>query len=182
MFRILSEKLQVDPKDLIRTMNTQKIRTTYQTNKGEPIEELTLFTTRIEKAQVELIRLLLNDDIKVRDYAKSHIPFNVFTNKLLKKLAGYLFNENSAVKSSSLIEYFSDSSDRNSIAQILFESEKNILTEEIVTDCLKILKSEPIRLEIKDVRIQVREKESKGQDSSQELNKLADLQKALNEI
>ena len=63
-----------------------------------------------------------------------------------------------------------------------FESEKNILTEEIVTDCLKILKSEPIRLEIKDVRIQIREKESKGQDSSQELNKLADLQKALNEI
>jgi hypothetical protein len=118
----------------------------------------------------------------VRDYAKSHIPINVFTNKLLKKLAGYLFNENSAVKSSLLIEYFTDDNDRNSIAQILFESEKNILTEEIVTDCLKILKSEPIKLKIKDVRMQIREKESKGQDSSQELNKLAYLQKELNEI
>ena len=182
MFRILSEKLQVDPKDLIRTMKTQKIRTTYQTKKDESTEQLTLFTTRIEKAQVELIRLLLNDDSKVRDYAKSHIPINVFTNKLLKKLAGYLFNENSAVKSSSLIEYFTDVNDRNSIAQILFESEKNILTEEIVMDCLKILKSEPIKLEIKDVRMQIREKESKGQDSSQDLNKLANLQKELNEI
>jgi hypothetical protein len=30
--------------------------------------------------------------------------------------------------------------------------------------------------------MQIREKESKGQDSSQELNKLADLQKELNEI
>ena len=182
MFRILSEKLQVDPEDLIRTMKTQKIRTTYQINKDEPIEKLTLFTTRIEKAQVELIRLLLDDDIKVRDYARNHVPINVFTNKLLKKLAGYLFNENSSVKLSSIIEYFTDDNDRNSITQILFESEKNILTEEIVTDCLKILKSEPIRLEIKDVRIQIREKESKGQDSSQELNKLTDLQKALNEI
>jgi hypothetical protein len=47
---------------------------------------------------------------------------------------------------------------------------------------LKILKSEPIKEQIKDIRIKIREKESKGQDSMQELNKLTTLRKALDEI
>ena len=72
--------------------------------------------------------------------------------------------------------------ERNFIAKILFEAEKNILTEEIVSDCLKILKSEPIKQQIKDIRIRIREKELKGQDSGLELKELTKLQKALNEI
>jgi hypothetical protein len=91
-------------------------------------------------------------------------------------------DENLKAETSSLMEYFQDKNEKNFIAKILFESEKNILTEEIVSDCLKILKSEPIKEQIKDIRIKIREKESKGQDSMQELNKLTTLRKALDEI
>ena len=182
MIRILSEKMQVDTKDLIQTMKSQNIRTTYQTEKTDLIHEEELFTTKIEKAQLELVKLLSNENKDIRDYTINNVSINLFTNKSLKKLARYLLNENLEVKSSNIIEQFINVNERNFVAKILFETEKNILTEEIVSDCLKILKSEPIKQQIKDIRIRIREKELKGQDSGLELKELTKLQKALNEI
>lgn len=182
MIRILSEKMQVDTKDLIQTMKTQNIRTTYQVEEDDSTNEKEFFTTKIEKAQLELVKLLSNENKNVRDYAIANISIDLFTNKSLKKLARYLLNENLEVKSSSIIEQFSNVNERNFIAKILFETEKNILTEKIVSDCLKILKSEPIKQQVKDIRIQIREKELKGQDYGLELEELTKLQKTLDEI
>jgi|TARA_B110000467_G_scaffold47125_1_gene43100 DNA primase len=182
MIRILSEKLKVDQEDLIRTMKSQNLRMTYETEEDQFEKSEPLFTTTIEKAQVELIQLLANEDINIQNYVKKEISIDLFTNDLLKKIAGFLMDENLKAETSSLMEYFQDKNEKNFIAKILFESEKNILTEEIVSDCLKILKSEPIKEQIKDIRIKIREKESKGQDSMQELNKLTTLRKALDEI
>jgi len=182
MMRILSEKLKVDQKDLIRTMKSQRVRATYDTQGEDIVENEVFFTTTNEKAQVELVQLLVNDDIKIREYVQDQISIDLFSNKTLKKLVSYIITNNLTVDSSSLIEYFQDKNERNSITRILFQSEKNILTEEIVSDCLKILKSDPIKQEIKDIRIQIREKELKGQDSSQDLNKLTLLRKDLDEI
>ena len=182
MMRILSEKLKVDQKDLIRTMKSQRVRATYDTQGEDIVENEVFFTTTNEKAQVELVQLLVNEDIKIREYVQDQISIDLFSNKTLKKLVSYIITNNLTVDSSSLIEYFQDKNERNSITRILFQSEKNILTEEIVSDCLKILKSDPIKQEIKDIRIQIREKELKGQDSSQDLNKLTLLRKDLDEI
>jgi len=182
MIRIFSERMQVDTKDLMQTLKSQNIRTTYQAEKDDSTHEEELFTTKIEKAQLELIKLLSNEDKNIRDYAIANVSINLFTNKSLKKLARYLLNENLEVKSSSIIEQFNNINERNFIAKILFEAEKNILIEEIVSDCLKILKSEPIKQQIKNIRIQIREKELKGQDSDFELKELTKLQKALDEI
>ena len=65
---------------------------------------------------------------------------------------------------------------------MLFETVNETYFEEIVFDCLKILKSEPIKQQISEIRIKIREKESKGQDSIKELRALAELRKELNAI
>ena len=65
---------------------------------------------------------------------------------------------------------------------MLFETVNETSFEEIVFDCLKILKSEPIKQQISEIRIKIREKESKGQDSIKELRALAELRKELNAI
>ena len=52
------------------------------------------------------------------------------------------------MESSTIIEYFQDRNERDSIAQILFNDNQNSLSEEIVSDCIKILKSEPIKNKI----------------------------------
>ena len=58
----------------------------------------------------------------------------------------------------------------------------NIPPEEIVSDCMKILKSEPLKEKIQFLRIQIREKELKGEDSTEELNAITRLRETLNDI
>ena len=64
------------------------------------------------------------------------------------------------IESSSIIEYFKDKNEREFITKMLFETVSETSIEEIVFDCLKILKSEPIKQQISDIRVKIREKES----------------------
>ena len=86
------------------------------------------------------------------------------------------------MESSVIIEYFQDKHERDSIAKILFAENQNIPPEEIVSDCLKILKSEPLKEKIQSLRIRIREKELKGDDSTEELNAITVLREELNDI
>ena len=86
------------------------------------------------------------------------------------------------IESSSIIEYFKDKNEREFITKMLFETVSETSIEEIVFDCLKILKSEPIKQQISDIRVKIREKESKGENSLEELTSLAELRKKLNDL
>ena len=106
----------------------------------------------------------------------------LITTPILKKIYEIIKDQNLSVESSSIIEYFKDKNERNFITKMLFETVNETATEEIVFDCLKILKSEPIKEQIKKIRIKIREKESEGQDPMKELNVLAELREELNEL
>ena len=86
------------------------------------------------------------------------------------------------MESSSIIEYFQDKNERDFITKMLFNNSSGISVEEIVFDCLRILKSEPLKRQISEIRVKIREKESKGQDSLKELSMLTDLRKELNDL
>ena len=182
MVRIISEKLMVDEQDLIRTMKSQRVNPVYNADPELPPSPEVLFSSRVDKAQIELLQLLVQDNDSVRQYVMEHISLELFKTPLLKRLAGYLLDENLAVESSVIIEYFQDKHERDSVAQILFAENQNISPEEIVTDCLKILKSEPLKERIQSLRIQIREKELKGEDPMEELNAIIRLREALNDI
>ena len=101
---------------------------------------------------------------------------------IFKKIYEIIKDENLSIESSSIIEYFNDKNERDFITKMLFETVNETSFEEIVFDCLKILKSEPLNKEIKKIRIKIREKESNGQDSIKELTALAELRKELNDL
>jgi len=87
-----------------------------------------------------------------------------------------------AMESAEIIEYFQDKDERDSIVKILFNEDQNISSEQIVYDCMKILKSEPIKEEIRSIRVEMRDKESKGEDPIEELDRITMLREKLNEI
>ncbi len=182
LIRILSEKLLVDDQDLVRVMRSQRINplptTDDQDQEGEKIQ----FTSQTDRAQVELLQLLVHEQESVRQYVKDNVVLNLFTSPLLKKVAGYLISDKLPVESSVIIEYFQDKHERDSVAEILFSEAQNIPPEEIVSDCLKILKSMPLKERIQSLRVQIREKESKGEDPQQELDEVVKLRQELNEI
>ena len=181
LLKIISEKLGIEEHDLIRTINTQRVNVeNYQ--EEDLIEEKIVFTSQVEKAQIELLQLLISDDIDLRRSVLDQLNIDLFTTPLLNRLAKILFDENLEVESSTIIEYFQDKNERDSITQILFTKDQNSLSEEIVSDCIKILKSEPIKDEISVLRLKIREKESMGEDPAEELKVITKLRLELNEL
>jgi len=181
LLKIISEKLAVEEHDLIRTINTQRVNVeNYQ--EEDLLEEKIVFTSQVEKAQIELLQLLVSDDNDLRKNVLEQLNLDLFTTPLLNRFAKILFDENLEVESSTIIEYFQDKNERDSITQILFTKDQNSLSEEIVSDCIKILKSEPIKDEISALRLKIREKESMGEDPTEELNAITKLRLELNEL
>ena len=182
LIRIISEKLKIDEKDFIRSVKTQRIIESRNVEKDSNGKQEIIFTSKFEKAQFELVKLMLSSNIQIKEYVKESISGELITIPIFKKIYEIIKDQNLSVESSSIIEYFKDKNERNFITKMLYETVNETSTEEIVFDCLKILKSEPIKEQIKKIRIKIREKESEGQDPVKELNVLAELREELNEI
>ena len=182
LIKIISQKLSIDEQDFVRSVNTQRINISQGTEQNSKNEKNIFQSDRTEKAQIEILRLLTSDDIKIRQYVYDNISLNLFSIPVFKKLAQIIIKQNLDVESSSLIEYFHDKNERNYITKILFNKDQSSSYEEIVSDCLKILKSDPIKEQISSLRIMIREKELNGQDPTEELNKINKLQLELNEL
>ena len=182
LIKAISEKLNVNEKDLIRIVNTQRVNPEYKANTNTDLDERIIFNNQVEKAQIELLKLLANNNNEIRHYVLEHVTIGLIKAPLLKKLADILFDKNLNVESSAIIEYFQDKNERDSVAQILFAEDENISFEEIVSDCLKILKSEPLKEKIFTLRGQIREKESKGENILEELSAITKLREELNDL
>jgi len=182
LIKMISEKLSIDEHDFIKSVNTQRVNP--ETNYEDEInnEEKFTFSSKIDKAQVELIQLLISNDHAIKRHVVDRVDLDLFSNPLLKKLAKILIDENLDVESSSIIEYFQDKNERDSITQILFTKDQESSSEEIVYDCIKILKSEPIKEKISELRMDIREKESKGESPVEELGTITKLRKQLNDL
>ena len=182
MIKILSQKLSIDEKDLIRSINTQRVNPVLKTKADVDDTKNVFELGRVEKAQIELLKLLLDDSVETRRYTFENISIGLFKTPILNKLAQIIIENNLEVEISSLTEYFQDKDERSYITKILFNKDKNSSYEEIVSDCLKILKSEPIKEKISSLRVIIREKESNGHDPTEELNKVNKLQLELNAL
>ncbi|MFL2983326.1 MAG: DNA primase [Candidatus Neomarinimicrobiota bacterium] len=182
LIKIIAEKLSIQDQDLVRVINTQRVNPEQKFQNESFQNHEILFSTQVEKAQIELLQLLASDDTALRESVMKEVSLELFTHPLLLRLAKILFDNNLDVESSTIIEYFQDKNERDSIAQILFYDNQNSLPEEIISDCMKILKSEPIKNKISSLRVKIREKESKGENPSGELREITKLRKELNDF
>jgi DNA primase len=182
LIKAISEKLSIEEHDLIRTVNTQRVNPEQNYEDDFANEGKIVFSSQVEKAQVEILQLMIGNDIELKRRIVDQTKLELFTNPLLNQLAKILFDKNLDVESSSIIEYFQDKNERDSIAQILFTKDQNSSSEEIVSDCIKILKSDPIKEKISALRIEIREKESKGENPAKELDVITKLRLQLNDL
>ena len=182
LVKLIAEKLSIGEHDFIKTINTQRVNPEYSLVDEASNEEKIVFSSKVDKAQVELIQLLINDEKELRNDIIENVELALFTHPLLNQLAKILYDKNLDVESSSIIEYFQDKNERDSIAQILFTKDQSSVSEEIVSDCIKILKSEPLKEKISALRIDIREKESKGESPVKELEAITKLRIKINDL
>ena len=183
LVRALSEKLLVAEEDLFRVIRTQRVSPVYEGRTEDNYDAKKVFFTSIgDRAQIELLQLLVNPDKDIRKSIREKVTIDLFTEPLLQRIAKIILDEKLHVETAEIIEYFQDKKERDSVAEILFTEVQNIPPEQIVTDCLKILKSIPLKDRIQSLRIIIRDKEAKGEDPEDELNEVIRLRQELNEI
>mgnify|MGYP001389645118 FL=1 len=125
---------------------------------------------------------MLSGNKNQKKYILDNLDLDLFTTPILNKVAKILIDRNLDVESSKIIEYFQDDHERNYITKILFFEDRGNLSTTIVYDCLKILKSEPIKQKISLLRVQIREKELNDEDPTNELVVVNKLIKELDDI
>jgi len=106
---------------------------------------------------------------------------NLITDPLLNKAISLLLDSgvNSTAK---ILEQFEDKLEREHISQILMSDQKIELPESVVQECLKTLKTQPIKEKIEEARLNIRDLEAAGKDSSKLILEVGKLQKELHSI
>ena len=180
LIRSLSQELLVDERYFFNQIKNLRNKKYFNNSEETQIKNQFIFSSVEERAQVELIRLMVHSDKNIRSNLINHIKIIYFTHPLLNKIAKYILENKFEVDSPKIISYFSDTNDQNSVAEVLFAEDEIAEPEQIVTDCLKILKSRPIKDKIESLRVMIRKKEINGESSEVEINEVIKLQNQLN--
>ena len=123
----------------------------------------------------------MHADLKDRKNLKKLISLDLITHEFLLKIVSKLYSDQQ-FETSRLIEDFPDKIERELISKLLMDDKSNESTEQIVIDCLRTLKSVPIKNKITNLRDVIQKKESAGENSNKELKDIMILQNQLNEI
>ena len=175
----ISEKFDIKEMELIQILNSKK---TY--NKRQVVDKkdnYIKFTSKIHRAELELTKIIMHASLQDRKNLKKLIGLDLITHEFLSKIVSKLLSDQK-FETSKLIEIFTDKTERELISKLLIDEKSNESTEQIVNDCLRTLKSVPIKNKITNLRDLIQKKESAGEDSNKELKDIMILQNQLNDI
>lgn len=180
----LAEKLAVDENTLVRLVAS---RTRKRTRRGKekPVEESSSLSSSLERAQMEIVKLLAGGEPATISLLKTHINLDRFSHPVMKSIAAYLLpkvEEEGLVDLSGAVDQFQKKSERDLASRILFEVSPHTDSFQVAVDCLITLEQSPIKQSITEKRIRLRELERNGKDSSTTLQEIIQLQKQLKEL
>ena len=172
----LSEKLNIDEVDLLGIIN--KINNPSSKNKNDDNENEISFTSNTDIAELEILSVLINSNIENRKEIINQLSIDLFNNIFIRKIIKIIFSNNIS-NISELMDSLTDKKERTLISKILIDEKNKEITEQIVIDCIRTLKSVPIKREIKNLRAIIKQKELEGHDSIKELKEIVFLQNKL---
>ena len=172
----LSEKLNIDEVDLLDIIN--KINNPSSKNKNDNNENEISFTSNMDIAELEILSVLINSNIENRKEIINQLSIDLFNNIFIRKIIKILFSNNMS-NISELMDSLTDKKERTLLSKLLIDEKNKEITEQIVIDCIRTLKSVPIKREIKNLRAIIKQKELEGHDSIKELKEIVFLQNKL---
>ena len=172
----LSEKLNIDEVDLLDIIN--KINNPSSKNKNDNNENEISFTSNTDIAELEILSVLINSNIENRKEIINQLSIDLFNNTFIRKIIKIIFSNNIS-NISELMDSLTDKKERTLLSKLLIDEKNKEITEQIVIDCIRTLKSVPIKREIKNLRAIIKQKELEGHDSIKELKEIVFLQNKL---
>ena len=176
LIKDLSEKLGTKELELVEILNTKRIFNNSEITQIKPSSFE--FKTKLHRAELELVKIFINSTLEERIELKKSISLELFSHQLLKKIISKILIEKST-ENSKFIEHFSEKNERDFISELLIDEKMAQDSMQIVKDCVKTIKSIPIKKRIDDLRFIIQNKEKSGDDTSKELIEVMKLQKNL---
>ena len=176
IIRDLAEKIRIQEIDLLQILNLKR-----NFNEAEVVDadrNLFEFKTKIQRAELELIKILINSNFKARKVLKKNIRLDLFSHELLIKIISKILDDET-IENSKLVEHFPEKKEREFISQLLIEGKEEEYSEKVVTDCIKTIKSIAIKNRIEELRFVIQANEKSGESTSKELKEVMKLQKEL---
>ena len=176
LIKYLSEKLREKESDLIEILNQKR---SYKKSETAVVKNSVFnFKTKLHRAELELIKILLNSSFDKRKKLISNLGIDLFSHELLSKIMSKILTDES-IENSKIIDYFSEKTERDFISGLLMEEKEIQNPDQIVKDCLSTIQSAPLKTRIDDLRFVIQQKEKSGADTSKELKEVMELQKKL---
>ena len=172
----LSEKLNIDEVDLLDIIN--KINNPSSKNKNDINENEISFNSNTDIAELEILSVLINSNIENRKEIINQLSIDLFNNTFIRKIIKAIISNN-ILNISELMDSLTDKKERTLLSKLLIDEKNKEITEQIVIDCIRTLKSVPIKREIKNLRAIIKQKELEGHDSIKELKEIVFLQNKL---
>ena len=183
LLRSLAEALHLEEVDILKRF--QRVIRRRRSFPDEPVPEETtplLFTSLEQKAQVEIIRVLVAYYPQVESYVREHLDVELFTEPLLKKVVSALLDQGSNLDLATVVDRFESKVEREAVSKILFDELETEDPHQVLQECLATIKSRPLKEKIKAARVKIRELEATGQDSTELVLEVARLQKELHAL
>jgi DNA primase len=183
LLKSLAQEMRVEESDLLKNMYSQK-----QRNLKEPIpafsresNEIRL-TSKVQKAQVILVKILAGENLDDRQIVRKKVHLELFLEPVLKKLAKLVIPIYDEIDYPAIVAQFDSDVERKLVTNILMDRIDGSNLTSLVQDCIHTLKAHPIKENIREMRIRIRELEEAGEDPTEAIIEVAKLQEELKSI
>ena len=169
---------RIEENEVLQKLTLQMKKRNYNYSEDEDKSRDTLFNSTHEKAELGIIKVLVSNDEDARTFIKKNLKINQIKNPKLNKLVETLLTTKEA-SPLEIISTFNSSEERELISKTLMDEDDTSSIIQMAEDCLKTLKKLSIEKKIDQMRIKIREMESKNQDTTKLIKEIVEKQKEL---
>jgi len=169
---------RIEENEVLQKLTLQMKKRNYNYSEDEDKSRDTLFNSTHEKAELGIIKVLVSNDEDARTFIKKNLKINQIKNPKLNKLVETLLITKEA-SPLEIISTFNSSEERELISKTLMDEDDTSSIIQMAEDCLKTLKKLSIEKKIDQMRIKIREMESKNQDTTKLIKEIVEKQKEL---
>ena len=176
----LAQAAGVEENQIIHMLSKQATRYRSRQTIDENDKSSRLFSTVNGKAELGIIQVLSGNNDEAKILLKEKLNVNKIETLQIKKLVEILLKSNK-VNPAEIISHFEDQDEREIISEVLMLDDQTSEHLEMAKDCLTTLSKISVKEKIKQLRLQIREMETAGENTNELMIKVVEMQKDLND-
>jgi len=176
----LAQAAGVEENQIIHMLSKQATRYRSRQTIDENDKPSRLFSTVNGKAELGIIQVLSGNNDEAKILLKEKLDVNKIETLQIKKLVEILL-ESKKINPAEIMSHFEDQDEREIISEVLMLDDQTSEHLEMAKDCLTTLSKISVKEKIKQLRLQIREMETAGEDTNELMIKVVEMQKDLND-